>query len=492
MIKLFHSKSLRPYFIICLLFFASCNTNESIPDAKDNSLIIESFVFEKNNNPELKEDIVFTIKDDIVSGELKSYFFKSTPTFSSNASEVQINGALQLSGENVVDFREPVIYTLKSASGEVKEYKVKINWNTILAQINIKTNSGESITSKDKYLESTVIFDGQEKYSDLSVNGKIKGRGNSTWSFPKKPYKIKLDSKEPIFGLEPEKDWVLLANYLDGTHLLNAVGMKIGQLLEMPFTNTIIPVEVTVNNEYFGLYMLTEQVEVKPNRVDVDDAGILLNLDTNFDEEWQFKSTAFDLPVTLKYPEPDDVNGLNIIKDQFDALEELIASSDFPNNNYLDYIDANSIVNYLIVYTLTDNEEINHPKSTYIHKTSIGKFTMGPIWDFDWGFGYEGSFLHFNRYDNPLFWASPSKGTRFFSKFLKDPKIKALMKENWVNFQANKFADLLTYIDEYAFIIQGAKARDFKVWAVTGSEVATLKSWLENRSTYMTGYINGL
>ena len=163
----------------------------------------------------------------------------------------------------------------------------------------------------------------------------------------------------------------LTANYIDGTHLLNAVGMKIGQFLEMPFTNRILPVEVTINNEYLGLFMLTEQVEAKTNRIDVGDDGMLLNLDTNYDEEWQFKSDAYKLPVTVKYPKSMDADKLNSIKSQFETLEALVASDYFPNNQYLDYIDDVSIAKYLIVYMLTGNEEINHPKSTYIHKTRI-------------------------------------------------------------------------------------------------------------------------
>jgi len=141
-----------------------------------------------------------------------------------------------------------------------------------------------------------------------------KGRGNSTWTYPKKPFKIKLDEEASVLGLAAEKDWILLANYLDGTHLLNAVGMKIGQLLEMPYTNHIIPVEVTLNNEYLGGYMLTEQIEVKKNRVNVKEEGMLLNLDTNFDELNQFSSTHFRLPVTIKYPKEVDAQKVWAIK----------------------------------------------------------------------------------------------------------------------------------------------------------------------------------
>ena len=371
------------------------------------------------------------------------------------------------------------------------EEEKEVKENASLAQINFDTNGGVAIVSKDDYVEGVLTVNGQSEYDDLSIDAKIRGRGNSTWSYPKKPYKIKLSSDAPVLGMAPEKDWVLLANYIDGTHLLNAVGMKIGQLLEMPFTNTIVPVEVTINSEYRGLYMLTEQVEVKTNRVNVGDDGILLNLDTNYDEEWQFKSDAYDLPVTIKYPKEMDATKLASMKSQFEMVEALVAQEDFPNNQYLDYIDDVSIAKYLIVYMLTGNEEINHPKSTYIHKTSDGKFTMGPIWDFDWAFAYEDSFQHFSRFDKPLFWVPSTKsGTQFFSKLLSDPKIKVLIKEHWGLFKENDISELMNYIDDYAAKIQGAKARDFALWGNDNKEVSALKLWLENRVMYMDDFIN--
>ncbi len=472
----------------------NCSDIETIAvETEDKSLRFETFVLEKENNPQLKEDIVFNIGDNILDGELKKYFYHAIPTFFSNAQSIEVNDIKQVSAKSPVDFRETITYILKSTSGDSKKYTINISWDDSLAQLNFKTEGGASINSKEDYLRGVLTIDGQSKYSDFTASARIRGRGNTTWSYPKKPFKIKLDSEESIFGLAPEKDWVLLANYLDNTHLLNAVGMKIGQLLEMPFTNTIIPVEVTLNDKYLGLYMLTEQIEAKSNRVDIGEEGILLNLDTNFDEEWQFKSESYGLPVTIKYPKKSmNADKLTLIKNQFEELELLVASADFPNNNYLDYIDGTSIANYLIAYLLTGNEEINHPKSTYIHKTGTGKFTMGPIWDFDWAFAYEGSFQHFSSFERPLFWSPSFKGTQFFSKLLIDPKIKSLIKKNWVNFQTNKLSKLFIYIDEYDFIIEGAKDRDYAVWNQTQIEKSILKFWVENRTKYINNYINNL
>ncbi len=376
---------------------------------------------------------------------------------------------------------------------EPEEDAEKGNDTTSLAQIRFDTNGGVPIVSKDDYVAGILTVIGPPEFNDLSIEAKIRGRGNTTWSFPKKPYKIKLDSDASILGMAPEKDWVLLANYIDGTQVLNAVAMKIGQLLEMPFTNTIVPVEVTINNAYHGLYMLTEQVEVKPNRVNVGDNGVLLNLDTNYDEEWQFRSAGYDLPVTLKYPKEMDAAQLASIKSEFETLEALVTQEDFPNNQYLDYFDANSMAKYLIVYMLTGNEEINHPKSTYIHKTSDGKFTMGPIWDFDWGFAFEGSYQHFSSFNRPLFWApSTSSGTQFFSRLMTDPAIGILIKEHWGVFKANHLTELMNYIEDYADTIQEAKARDLALWGYDNREVSELKSWIENRVLYMDNFLNSL
>lgn len=486
------------YLAIAIISLLGCAKNEPLAptEQEDNSLVFETFFFEPKNNPDLKSDVIFDIQSNTINGPLKHYYFNAIPTFTSNAQTVTINGVEQVSGQSAVDFRNGVIYTLTSAAGTSKNYTIKVSWDNKLPQINITTDGRVAIDSKKDFVSTRISIDGQSKYEDFIGTAQIRGRGNSTWNFPKKPYKFKLDEDAELFGLKAEKDWVLLANYLDGTHLLNAVGMKIGQLLEMPFTNHIIPVEITVNGQFQGAYVLTEQIEVKKNRVNVGKDGLLLNLDTNFDEPWQFQSAAFQLPVTVKYPKEMDPQKLQSIKQEFQALEALIADASFPNNNYLDFFDGNAFAQYLIVYMLTGNEEINHPKSTYLYKTVDGKFTMGPIWDFDWAFAFEGSLEHFSSVDRPLFWSRPAKGQVFFSKILEDPTIKALVKENWADFQLHQLPQLLKYIDEYAFLIRGARTRDLALWGQGLNnydvEIAKVKNWLSNRGRWMHGVIEGL
>lgn len=491
---------LRLSFVIILLSLVSCgkdqlptNSNEDESDV----LEFQSFVLKQTDNPHLAEDVIFEINGSVLNGQLEDCSFESIPTFTTNAQAVEINGVEQVSGVTSVDLSNVLTYTLLSPSGKTKSYTTKVQCDEHqLPHITISTDGQQAIVSKQDYVTTQLTIDGGTEFNDFSGSAQIRGRGNSTWSYPKKPFKIKLDDETSILGMAAEKDWILIANYLDNTHLLNAVGFKIGHLLDMPYTNNIVPVEVTLNNNYLGIYMLTEQIEVKKNRVNVGDEGVLLNLDTNFDEPWQFLSKGYQLPVTIKYPKEMDDQRLLSIRQDFEELEAMIASSDFPNIPYLDHIDGESIVNYLIVYMLTLNEEINHPKSTYIYKSETGKYTMGPIWDFDWGFGFEGSFEHLRGSTRSLFWSPPRKGTRFFSRFLEDPAIRSMLKESWTDFKSNQFSELLVYIDEYAGDIQGARSRDLLVWPQEhddlATEVANLKSWLEDRASYMTTFIGNL
>ena len=469
-----------------------------IDEFEDKELALNSFILEKKNNPQLNADVVFNINGNTITGNLSVFVSNVIPTFTTNAQAIEIDGKSQISSKNTIDLKQSIVYSLTSSKGFKKQFTVTINWQNDFPQINITTIGGERITSKETYIKANIVIDGKKIYSDYKGTTQIRGRGNTTWTLPKKPYRLKLDTKASLFGLSAEKDWVLLANYLDGTHTLNAVAMKAGKLLNIPFTNNIIPVELTLNGEYLGCYMFTEQVEVESNRVNVGTDGLLLEFDQYFNETWQFKSTIYNLPVIVKFPDLVNSSELQPIQNQFGKLEELVIDAKFPNNNYLESIDEESIVNYLIVNMLTGNEEINHPKSIFMHKTKTGKFQMGPIWDFDWAYGYgiNNNFTHFGPYNRSFFWTPPSVGTKFFSTFLKDPKIKTLLKARWIDFRKNKFNDLMAFINDYAFVIEDARNRDYQKWKRGGADFKTdinsLKTWMQNRGNYLDGYIGGL
>lgn len=389
--------------------------------------------------------------------------------------------------------------TIKEEPEIIELETINENIAAVIPHIYIEINENEEVVSKDIYLKGSVKVDGNGQFENLSaVSTSIKGRGNSSWNKPKKPYRLKLDSKTSILGLPAAKNWVLLANYQDYTLMLNAVAMKVGEQLGMPYTNKIIPVDLTINGRYRGNYTLTQQVEIDPNRVAVGDDGVILELDKYFDEEFRFKSANFDLPVMIKSPDIKSDAQFSKIKDEFQAFENLLAASTFPANNYGNSFDKKQLVNYMIVNNLTGNLEINHPGSVYIHKANGGKYTMGPIWDFDWGYGMdETSRTYFQTPEIALFREyDDRKGTLFFKTFLKDKEVRDLYKVQWKTFKDNQFETLMDYIERYAAQIRESQKKDYEVWKVGVNDLprykADLKTYLRKRARYIDNYLKTL
>ena len=464
--------------------------------------VLSSFSFLKKNNSSLTADVMGIIGEESISANTWFSVSKLTPVFKTSALSVTVNEVKQVSGVTENDFKSPVKYLFTMRNGETFEYTVGLEFllNGI-PELKIFTDdtSISEIPDKDNYLNATLEIDGKGVYTDYSGRTEIKGRGNSTWSYPKKPYRLKLNKKSEICGLGEAKNFVLLANHIDPTLMLNSVVFKMGRLLDMPFTNHAIPVDVTLNGKYKGSYLLTEQVEIKKNRVDIsEDNGIIWELDAYFDEDPKFKSTAFNLPVMVKDPDlTENLSKFEAWKKDFNDFLIQFAREPLEGNSYVDMIDIESVAKYLIVFNMAHNMEINHPKSIYIHKEGTGKYVMGPIWDFDWAFDYEGTNKHFGRYNRPLFSSAMGGGigTTFFQRFLKDSRVKAVYKKTWQDFKQNKLNDLLRYVDDYSKILKPSVTKNSIDWENTRSfdaKVVELKNWLRNRATYIDGEINAL
>lgn len=489
---------------ICLL--TACTKDPVVPTLSSEKEITE-FKLEKELNADyLKKTIVGTIENSVINLVIPELTdaSKLVATFTFKGDSVTVASAIQESGKTNNDFTKPITYTVTAEDGSEKKYliKVEISFKPDIPQLYITTENEVDINSKATYVKATLKINGLGMYDDYEGTMSIKGRGNSTWNKPKKPYRLKLDSKASLFGLSAEKDWILLANYVDHTLMLSAVAFKTAQLLEMPYTNHVIPVDVTLNGTFLGNYMFTEQKEVETNRINVVDGGVWLELDTYFDEPWKFKSYNYQLPVMVQYPKLDKISKAEAdvqfaeIKSDFEAMENTIFDPEFPHNNYHDYIDITSLARYFLVYDFTLNGEINHPKSTFMYKPKDGKYHMGPVWDFDWAFGYDGTDKYFTNPSGALFGTGDSKSSAFFSRFMEDPAVRTLFKNEWNTFKASKLNILMAYIDDYSNTIKGSYQRNYNKWKLGSDDlddvVRQLKSWLNARVTYLDSYTAGM
>ncbi|KAA6338296.1 hypothetical protein EZS27_013688 [termite gut metagenome] len=304
-----------------------------------------------------------------------------------SAGQVKVGGVKQISGITSNDYRNELIYTVISADESEKDYTVTLvsPQSTGLPVIKIEIEGGvNAIRDKENYILSSVRLS-DASHPEYNFEGKeagIRGRGNVTWTYPKKPYRLKFDKKISMFGLGEAKNWVLLANYRDPTLIMNTVAFELGRKLGLPYTNHANHVELFVNEEYRGSYVLTEQVQVNEYRVNINEKkDFFVELDTHFDEDIKFKSTLISLPVNVKSPEVENESEIEFVKTAINNLVEAMfgANSNFPNNNYKDLIDIRSVIDFLIVNEVTGNRDLYRPNSTYMYKVENQKIHMVPL-----------------------------------------------------------------------------------------------------------------
>ena len=129
------------------------------------------------------------------------------------------------------------------------------------------------------YEACTVTVTGTDDVVTLdSVDAEVKVRGNWTTTYEKKPLRIKFTEKQNILGLNDGaqmKNWVLLAEYKDGSMLRNKVSMSMAEEIlseDGLYTGDTEFVEVEVNGQYWGVYLLTEMQQINPDRIDITEA----------------------------------------------------------------------------------------------------------------------------------------------------------------------------------------------------------------------------
>lgn len=212
---------------------------------------------------------------------------------------------------------------------------------TGLPIIYINTENKADIVSKDDYLNATISIQ-NDIYTRSSILDleetpvRIKGRGHSTWNLPKKPYKLKFDSKISLLSEPEDKEWVLLANYKDNSILRNAIAFFMGDTMTaLDWTPCSHFVELILNGVYKGTYQLSEQIKISNDRVNVTDKGYLLEVDQLSKlepDDVYFKTNK----ILLNIKDPDVENeseSYNWIKSYINNVENTLYSESFLDEN---------------------------------------------------------------------------------------------------------------------------------------------------------------
>ncbi len=381
---------------------------------------------------------------------------------------------------------------------------------TNLPTFYINTKNKAPVRSKEVYLEGNLTIVSSDVSENFSGDIKIRGRGNSTWGMPKKPFRIKLLKKKRLLNQKAKaKSWVLLANYADKSLIRNAVAFKIGKILGFDFTPSARFVDVVLNGEYLGNYMLSDQVQVKKGRVEVEEqksndvtkpnitGGYLLEFDGfAYTEPSSFK-TKRGGDITIKYPKDDEINSqqYQYISDYINHFEDVLFSN--KKGAYRAYVDINSLVNWYIACELTGNPDSFW--STYIYKKrNDPKIYFGPMWDYDIAFNNDNR-LNDATYKLMLEYAYPYK--RWIEQFWKDKWFRKLVINRWEKLINNNIEQqLINYITEQQSLLNESQQLNYQKWKTLGKvvyreqftfptyaqNVEYIKSYIKDRIAFLT------
>lgn len=277
-------------------------------------------------------------------------------------------------------------------------YAQQISRLTNLPHVVIDTYGGVAITSKVEYVYSKITIIDENDNVQVYDSTRIRGRGNSTWKMSKKPYKIKFNEKQKLLGkgYANAKTWTLMANAGDKSLMRNAITSLMGDFVGLKNNPAHKFVDLTLNGTYLGTYQISDQVEVRPHRVNVKEqdyplteesnitGGYLLEVDGFHDGN--YFATSNSVYIRIHYPDEEEIDATQntYIKNYINSFEKSLMSSDFsdPEKGYRQYVDSVSLVNWFLVTEISAN--IDGYYSTYFYKEQDNPYLYwGPIWDYD-------------------------------------------------------------------------------------------------------------
>lgn len=429
------------------------------------------------------------------------------PRFTFDGTLVTINEQEAESGVSMFDFTKPVELTVHTSQKSLT-YTMYVHAFTGLPLLYIDIAGRQEVTSKDYYLDASLrlVEDVRTRAAGdvVSAPVHIKGRGNSSWGQPKKPYRLKFDEKIALLGEHKDKSWVLIPNYSDKSMLRNALSFQLGKMSNLDWTPGAHFVEVIVNGRHDGTYLLCEKIKIANHRVAVGDDGFILECNRWADREdgnVYFSTSHIDPYLVIKEPDgiaDGDPNYIYVRNFLIEA-ENALFSSDFkdPNVGWQKYMDMDSFVDWYLIHEISKNVDCMFNFSTYLHLSRGGKLQMGPLWDFDIAYGNVKE--NNNTY---IKWVFPSGNllseTQWYTRLMKDPAFVAKLKERFDYFYSHKI-DILNYINESAQYLRYSVVenegrwgtlyhytyKNYDIWGSYWNEVQDLKEWLNTRLEWM-------
>lgn len=342
------------------------------------------------------------------------------------------------------------------------------------------------------------LYVSQENNKDMPSQLQIRGRGNITWSYEKKPYQIKLEKKTDLLSMGKAKKWVLLANYGDRSLLRNQVFLGMSQDMGLEFSPKIEPVDLFIDGEYMGSYSLCTKPEVSESRVNIDsNRDFLVRFGMAF-RNYSFDLDTWSMPEDFRMANIEDIHDEAMLERAAPLVQEIVtAIEDTETDEYTKYLDLTSWAKYYLLQEFSKNTDavIRSVYAYWIEEDQ--KLYMGPAWDFDQSAGsleqpdkeydYLSPYGFCARYEGwyvPLF---------EHEEFVNE--VERVYREEGVR---EAFVRSYQNLPAYAEEIRASAEMNFVRWDILGlpekndiqadsfeGQIEYLEQWLKDRAGYM-------
>ena len=378
-----------------------------------------------------------------------------------------------------------------------------------LPVIHLTTQNGQEVVSKTQAIAGSLYITVPEG-SDMQPLGNeespialtIRGRGNSSWRSPKKPYKIKFIKSQQILGLPSNKHFALLN--LGYNYMASMAAMEAMRMLNGTWSPHIVPVELIMNGRYDGMYFLAETVRIDPKRLDIfkqndleTDSrlipyGWLVEID-NYAEPNQilvYEPGPSSMKVTYKSPEQLSEPQEQWLKSEFSAMVKALYDKSLGDEQRTAHIDIRSAACYFVIRELFHDTDAYHG-SLYLHRDyeADARWHFGPLWDI--GFSPDKTAWVIDK--------RPSYAQcHLIGPLMENARFMATVNDVWAEFRGRVMPHMMEYIDEIAELCAAADDANHNRWPDifppdAPAKALALKEGLSNSAAWIdgkTGYTN--
>jgi hypothetical protein len=339
-----------------------------------------------------------------------------------------------------------------------------------IPRIVIETENRQAIVDRETEIPAKMQIWGDSTAVSEIMDLTIRGRGNSSWTdMPKKSYKIEFEKKQSMLDMPKDKDWALIANYADKTLMRNYLMYNLSANLGAYYSPRCEFVELYINEEYLGVYLLTETIKIGKNRVDIpnSDDSYIVEMRENYRNNQQIvfsyglKVDSSGKPFRIHAPKNATSETLAIIQEYLQNFEEFLSTiKPTIDNDVEKWIDIDEFIKYYWAQEFSKNPDARDYSSIFFSWEKKDIIKMGPVWDFDLAFGNDNRC----RYSEGWF----IENYYWYSYLLQDSRMKDKKRAFWIK-NKEVFFRTQNAIDSIFSILLKSANNNFKKWDILNS-----------------------